>query len=96
MYMQVKVYDITEMSNREIEDLCHMCEVELQERRLAQEEIYKDALTNHLFIDEVSEDLRKGYHDWLKENLHHPAACDIIEQYYSDEQYKEAIRKGGA
>ncbi len=92
----MKTYDITNMSNRQIEDLCHQCEVELQERRLAQEEIYRDAMTHHLFIDELSEDLRSGYHDWLKENLHHPAACDIIEAYYSDEQYKSAIKKEGA
>jgi hypothetical protein len=95
--MQVKVIDITEMSNREIEDLCHMCEVELQERRLAQDRIdYEDAMTHGVCISEVDEDKRQGYHDYLKENLHHPMATDLIEEYYSEEQYKSAIRNEGA
>ena len=56
----MQVIDITEMSNREIEDLCHMCEVELQERHLAQQEIYKDAMTHGLSISELAEVDRKG------------------------------------
>ena len=90
----MQVIDITEMSNREIEDLCHMCEVELQERQLAQDRIiYEDAMTHGLSINEVDEDKRKGYHDYLKENLHHPMATDLIAEYYSEEEYKESIRK---
>ena len=90
--MQVKTYDITNMSNRQIEDLCHQCEVELRERRIAQQANYEDAMTHGLYIDEVDEAHRKGYHDYLRENMHHPMASDLLQQYYSDEEYKQSIR----
>lgn len=83
--------DIQNMSNRQLEALIADCEVELRERQLIT--YYEDALTHHVYIDEAEEQFRSGYHEYLVQRVEtSPAASEIIEQYYCDEDYKQSMR----
>lgn len=90
----MKTLDITDMSNRQIEDLIHKAMIELQDREYR---IYEDAITNHIYVGEVDEKKRQGYIDYLRHVAHlHPAAEDILTEWYSEIDRKQSMNTTGA
>lgn len=90
--------DITDMSNRQIEDLIHNAMVELQERTNA--EYYQDAICHGILVQECSLPHRQGYIEWLKgAGAHHPKSFEILdawEDHCSQGERKESMRNTGA
>ena len=95
--MNIRNLNIKDASSDALRALAQDIDVELQECDLAAQAAYEDAMTRGICISELAEADRKGYHDYLKDNMkQHPAAANLIEEYYSEEQYKSAIRNEGA
>ena len=95
---KVNAIDITDMSNRQIEDLIQDSLVELQERQNA--EYYQDAICHGILVQECTLNYRQGYIEWLKgAGAHHPKSAEILdawEDYCDQEERKESMRNTGA
>ena len=88
--------DIQNMSNRQLEDIIHQASVELQDREYR---IYEDALTHRLSVGECEPKYRQGYIDWLAEVGgcgETPAAQDILDEWYSEQDIIQSRRTTGA
>lgn len=88
--------DITDMSNRQIEELVQTALVELQDR---QYRIYEDAITHHIYIGEVEEKYRQGYIEYLEETAgpgESPASKEILEEWYAQEEIIQSRKTTGA
>ena len=88
--------DITNMSNRQIEEVIQDGLTELQDR---QYRIYEDAITHGIFVGEVEEKYRQGYIEYLEETAgpgESPASQEILNEWYSQEDIKQSRRTTGA
>jgi len=88
--------DITNMSNRQIEELVQTAMVELQDR---QYRIYEDAITHGIYVGEVEEKYRDGYIEYLSEMAgpgESPAAQEILAEWWSQEEIKQSRKTTGA
>lgn len=90
--------DITDMSDRQIQNLIQDSLVELQERRNA--EWYQDAICHGILVQETDLLLRQDYIEWLRgAGAHHPKSAEILdawEDYCNQEERKESMRTTGA
>ena len=87
----MKTIDITDMSNRQIEDLIQDAMVELQERQHA--EYYQDAICHGILIQECSLEYRQGYIEWLKgAGSHHPKSYEILDAWEDHRNQEDIIR----
>ena len=85
--------DITNMSNRQIEEVIQQGLVELQDR---QYRIYEDAITHHIYVGEVEEKYREGYLEYLEEANQSPASQDILAEWYSQQDIIQSHKTTGA
>src|SRR6056300_397327 len=93
---KMKAIDITDMSNRQIEELVQTALVELQDRRYR---IYDDAITHGLYVGEIEEKYRDGYIDYLAECAgpgESPAALEILHEWHAQEEIKQSRKTTGA
>ena len=92
----MQTIDITNMSNRQIEELVQTALVELQDR---QYRIYDDAITHHLYVGEVEEKFRQGYIEYLEECAgpgESPAAQEILAEWHSQQDIIQSRKTTGA
>ena len=92
----MKTIDITDMSNRQIEELVQTAMVELQDRKYR---IIDDAITHSLYVGEVEEKYRKDYIDSLEEMAgpgESPAAQEILAEWWSQEDIVQSRKTTGA
>ena len=92
----MKTIDITDMSNRQIEELVQTALVELQDRKYR---IMDDAITHGLYVGEVEEKYRKDYIDYLEEMAgpgESPAAQEILAEWWSQEDIIQSRKTTGA
>ena len=88
--------DITDMSNRQIEELVQTAMVELQDRKYR---IMDDAITHNLYVGEVEEKYREDYIDYLEEMAgpgESPAAQEILAEWWSQEDIINSRKTTGA
>jgi len=90
--------DITNMSDRQLQNVIQDALVELQERRNT--EWYQDAICHGILVQETSQELRQDYIEWLEgAGAHHPKSAEILEaweDHCSQEERKESMRTTGA
>ena len=88
--------NIQDMSNRQLEEVIHMAQVELQDRHYR---IMDDALTMGLYVGEVEEKYRQGYIEYLEECAgpgESPGAMEILQEWYSQQDRKQSMNTTGA
>jgi len=87
--------NIQDMSNRQLEEVIHMAQVELQERQLRID--CEDALNNHLYVGEIEDTYRGAYISYLEERSNDlPLADEILSEWYSQQDRKQSMNTTGA
>jgi len=92
----MKTIDITDMSNRQIEELVQTALVELQDRKYR---IMDDFIKQSLYVGEVEEKYRKDYIEYLEEMAgpgESPAAQEILAEWWSQEDIIQSRKTTGA
>ena len=93
--MNIPAFNTKDTSNAALERIVSAIEAELQERELVL--IYSDAVTMGVTVQETDPIHRSAYVTYL-ESIREisPAAEEILAEYYSDEDYRLAVSRGGA
>ena len=93
--MNIPAFNIKDTSSAALKRVVQDIEVELQERELVL--IYSDAVTMGVTVQETDRIHRPAYVTYL-ESIREisPAAEELLAEWYSDEDYRLAISRGGA
>jgi hypothetical protein len=81
--MNIRNFNIKDMSNRQLENFMQDISVELQERQLRVD--CEDALNHHLSVGELPEDSKMPYIAYLESRSDLPLARTLLDEW-EDEQ----------